>query len=855
MPNWNPTFPSLLGLEWLANWDHKVRVWGAAPARMARRHSTVTETINALKLSAAFNPLERSRIYTLIDVIEEGQELAPQWTDALLPPVADKVISGWRRENGLAIQLYESLNNDPEMRWPGPSQTQWIEAKADGQAYEFSVDASAFALGGALRGSRVGWVAVHVISSANTGVRNIFVSLRINGVEYVPGGGPLRETHVYGLFTGLWWGELNPATEQPWTPADIANFGPGGTSRILIGTNYATPDHYPRIHAVQMQVPYANPENRVAVGVWNRPSVIAARLTNVTTDALLAMPAGTSGWAKVAGKRYLFYWRHSINPALGAAVQAEDVLWNGIHQVLPSNGKPPGPSYPLAMVTATDVVPYGVMADQEVGHDTFGRPFEAFTGPSPNVAGIALVRADAAISVDSQPYRLDITDCPLITPTQRVGQRVTPATTQTYQGVRFVIVPPYAGNPTLTVAVHRVSDGVLMGGTFSITANEVRALPEYARWRFVSGVLSSAAALIGSTQYEIRLTTTAGASGSDVINAADWPSSWLVPMPDASLGVSASFGGTTSGGVLGTTFRSDRDLPIVLVQQPNPPTAATATVVDIPLTTVSGLTTIKHVRVDWTPPASGLGAAFANYDLERSLDGGTWHDVMQPLDEVVRTFVDHEVPRVTSVRYRVRSVAIDGRFSAWAESNAVTVPAQGAILILTSNHRSDLEAVFLYDPDSRYPILSATGDEFVAIHGANYQVSFEEVEDRGIAWSTRITLNQVTLVGKGGQHVLTRLLRLIRSGGAVPYVCALDDQGTQLLGKVALSSDPIQQQPWHRYTTEVTITPTHTAPVPPMVAAMRQEDQTLVAFGVVRVQGTVAQFQQNQTLFALGTVT
>ena len=101
-----------------------------------------------------------------------------------------------------------------------------------------------------------------------------------------------------------------------------------------------------------------------------------------------------------------------------------------------------------------------------------------------------------------------MTDLALVKSTQKLGQRVTPASGQTYLGVRFVVSPPATGNPTLTVTVNRVSDSVQMGGTFTITADAVRALPAgIAGWRYVTGFLSSGAALIAGTAYEIRVTT------------------------------------------------------------------------------------------------------------------------------------------------------------------------------------------------------------------------------------------------------------------------------------------------------------------------------------------------------------
>src|SRR5690606_31845445 len=192
----------------------------------------------------------------------------------------------------------------------------------------------------------------------------------------------LRDVHGYGATYIFWWGELNPATELPWTPADIADFGQGGSSFVRVRSQTATDAKHPRIFALKLRVHHIPIENRAAVGVWRRPSNLRGVLNNIATDALVTMPAGTPNWAKQSGRNYLFYWRESISPAMWSASKAEDVRWEGCYQDFRgTDGVPAGIVYPLHH-SGSAPPPSDVIASDKIVYDHFGRPQEEFQGRS-----------------------------------------------------------------------------------------------------------------------------------------------------------------------------------------------------------------------------------------------------------------------------------------------------------------------------------------------------------------------------------------------------------------------------------------------------------------------------------------
>ncbi len=411
MVNWNPNYPEVLGNEWLATVGQQSRVNAGQPARMQRLISTTAEDIQSLELSAAVNPLVDASIPTLIDIIEEGNEYTALPKLARLAPTADVTNDGWVTETGSGTNVFNSIN-EPSNHWPGPAQFTWIQTTTPFTVYSCSIGGAGtiFGSGGAAENGRVAWVEVGSILGANTGFRKLSLHLEIGGVLYMPAGGNLRSVHGYGAITTFWFGEINPATGNPWTPADLADFAPGGTSRIRVQSwDAATSTYYPKIFALSLNVYYHEAENREAVAVWRRPEDMPSRLNNIETDALLTMPSGAAGWSKDTTKNYLFYWRQSVSPSEYGAIVADDVQWNGLYQDLGPRGLPANVAYPLHS-SGTQPPPSTVMASDWTPHDQFGRPQAAFTGFTHAAFGLVLKRTlDGAPSVDSQPYRLDLT--------------------------------------------------------------------------------------------------------------------------------------------------------------------------------------------------------------------------------------------------------------------------------------------------------------------------------------------------------------------------------------------------------------------------------------------------------------
>lgn len=808
--DFNPSFPDQFGLEWLVDRDQKSRVYNGSPARLQRIISTDDETIEAIKLSACVDPLLRATIPTVVEIIEEGDEFVPIPKVAALAPTADGTNEGWIRHNSSSSNLFQSIDRDSSI-WPDDlTAGEWIQTTTAGLAYNVSVDAGGFDTGQALDGSRICFVAVEAIMSANFGFSKCECKLNIGGNFYAPAGGAVRDVHAFGEIYRFFWGEINPDTGLPWLPADIADFASGGSSFVRFRSSPGTTaSRFPRVHAVRMNVHYIEVENRVAVGTWTRPTNPgSSRLVNITTDSLISVPSGSADWAKADATNYLLGWRQAMAPAIYGPTVADDVRWNGGYQDLAADGQPPGIVYPLHH-SGEGPPPDDVLASQLSAYDTFGRYQDAFEGNSRAAYAFALVRDDAAISADSQPYRMDLADVVTFTHNSgTTGQRFTPSSNQTYVAFRCPIIPPFA-EATLTVSVHQVSNGNQVGGSFTATALEVgKAKHSEAGLRHLYGIFSSPVALSSGTQYELRFDSTLTGAGTD---------NWIVFAPDCSLGATAGFKSTTDGAVINGSHTTTRDMAVTLLKQPDPAENVVAAITTVNVDMPDGSTReVEHVEVTWDAPDTPLTTSFRRYELERQFEfQDDWTRIAHLNDNSLTSFTDYMAARNIEVKYRVRQVALDGRVSAWAESNAVT-PSEGDYdIILTSNHRPDLQILFeVPDSEASYEFRSQERDEVVALHGTDLQTVFSEPEDRGVGWSANVELNfgDEPPPVRAGARLFEPLLDIIRTEDA-PFCCAMDYQGVRILGKVTIG-DPKEHQPGNQYTASMSVIPTHDEDVP-----------------------------------------
>lgn len=796
---WNPNQPVALGLEWLASVPTNHIVGPSFDCFAQRLRSTIAETIGTIRTRVDGNPAVNSPLYTVMDIIPAGSE-RPTITRMTFLPNEDVTLGTlpdnvWLDAAGSIVDGWNKINDAPVVL---PIDSDALHVRSTANAFpvvgRFRLDMSA--LPANARILNVSIVAVDSVTGPALNSTYIGYALQNGGNVYYPPNSVFG-THVFGNQREISCGEINPLTGLPWSRADLASFDTAGGWELRIEGNTASSGNArSTVWKLGLQVDIVTVENRVALATWQRPPGAIAGDVDL---AVRTVPAMTANWAKPSSGVFTYLWRSALAPLIyGDSPVATDVRWLLAHQNLGAEGNPPGLVVP----------PVPSMRGYRVAVDGFGLPIEAVddatNGIGHEAAALALRTTAPATSDDSQPYfvRAALQELLLADSGNVVAQRIRTGTTGNYLLVRFVVAPP-AGTSTLTVTVNRVSDGVQMGGAFTITAADARALPEMPNGgKYVQGALSAVAALVAGTQYEIRFTP----STTD-----DW--AFIAPRTVAG-GGSASYGGTADSARSGGSTLTEQDVVATLLVQPTAPASVEASILREQLDpdSLCGPVWREMAVIEWDA-YSALGASFAYYELQRLIDdgSGTWHTIKHVSPESRVSVTDHEGPRNRPAKYRIRAVATTAAFSPWVETGFVTPTTAGPEIVLTSNARPDLTVVYEHEPGVEFAMLDHDGDTPVRIAGRPYQVVFVDPEPKGVGESQRLIVNfgaqPFDALGRpiGRRAVFQRLRDLVRALDA-PYVAVLDQYGNVTYGHVTLTR-AVEQEPAWRYYVDAAVIP------------------------------------------------
>lgn len=803
----NPGSPAIIGNEWYPTIGTTNPIAPSQPGLAQGFTSTTAETITAIELAVTSNPSVTQPLYTLWELFPLGGENPGTLLTVEYPPSADETIGSWTDPLGGTANLWAFI--DDAVVFPPVGSDYIITIGGGLTAYRASVDSSAFPL--TARVSRLSVRAVVGLDPNRTSLipRTFTLSLfhQPSGVIYQPPGASFTNNGLAPNPLEVSMGEINPVTRLPWTPLDVRDFDAGDWHIRITATGSVACGAI--VTAMSLKVSYWAAENREAIGVWERPSGAVAKI--ISTSALVE-PNGAGAWATNWAKpgtgsfKLLPRWGRDtlIN---GNAVMASDINWLGAYQDLGPGGNPAGISYPS---------PAGLVSDTNVSVDAHGVPTAPLVGDSRRAGRFILRTSAPGDSVDSQPYTMELsTDhFRVLDSTQSIAQRFVSPATASFRGVRLVVQPPDTADATLTVAVFTTAGAQVGTGTFTITADDVRALPVIpgTSFRYVEGFLSASAALTNATTYDLRLS---------VSTTTDW----LVMTPYCYTGDGGpSFGGTTGHLRVGAAGITDADAMATLLIQPSAPAAFQATRDPEPTGAENcfcRVSKVDQIVLSWTSTA--LAAAFSRYEIERATDtdSGTppvYYPVETITVEATHAWTDRTSARGRPVQYRMRVVATTAAFSDWVYTEWTTAEAYGCELIFTSNERPDLQVVYEREPGVTFGFPDHDSDVAIRLQGRPRQVVFISTEDRGVTKRLRVIANfgrePLDQAGRPiGLEAMFEPLRAItrQIGQTIPYVTVLDHVGNVTYAAVTLLGG-INEEPAWRYYVDALITPVSDIP-------------------------------------------
>lgn len=796
--NWNPFAPAIVGNETFFTIGSTDRLAPSQPGLAQGFNSTVTQTVDSIELALASNPAVTDPLFTLWEIFTQGNEDPGTLQTVEYPPNVDETIGSWTDPLGGTTNLWAFI--DDAVVFPPVGTDYIITIGGALTAYRASVDSSAFPL--TARVSRLSVRAVVGLdpNRSSTIPRTFRLSLfhQPSGTTYDPPGNTFVNNGFAPNPCEVSCGEINPVTGLPWSPTDVRSFDSGDWHIRITSTGTVACGAI--VTSMSLKVSYWTTENREAVATWQRPS---GALTTIIASDNLVEPDGAGGWAanwsKANGVSYLLAPRWGRDTLIsGSATPASDIQWLSAYQDLGDAGNPAGISYPS--------VP-GLVSQSNWQVGAHGEPTQAFIGSSRRAGRFALLVA-GVLSNDSQPYTMEFSanHIRVLDSATTIAQRITAPATANYLGVRTCVIPPETADATLTITVRTTAGAQVGTGSYTITADEVRALPGIAgtQLRYLEGFFSAAVALTNATQYDIRL-------------AVSTTDDWFVLTPYCYTGDGApSFGGTTDSLRVAGSAVADADAMVTILQQPTAPTNQAAEVEAAPTGDDSCFCRVGFVDqtvVRWT--ATSLAGSFSHYEIERAYDPGNgsspvFQPVAAPDTESTAFWVDREGRRNRSAQYRLRVVAVTAAFSDWVYTDWVIPQSYGCELIFTSNAAPELTVVYEREPGVDFGFLDHDGDVLLKLQGRNYQVAFKASETRGLS-------KRLTVIANFGREPLNQIgqpigldeiwdpIRAITRAN-LPYVCVLDHLGNVTYAHIEILGGTNQEPAW-RYHTDVLISP------------------------------------------------
>ena len=859
--NWNPNYPSVLGLEWLGHYEIGDDYFGThSPIRGQILRSTVAQTVDAFRLGIMPTVNSSLPLFLLLDVYPIGN-LPANPDDVQIdryPPDAQVSIGSWLNQAGSGTTIYTSID-ETNWTWPltAAQNADFIRTRntVSTQAI-FHMNTGAFSLT-----RRPARLRIRAVAACKTGFRSIRFALRHvpSGEDYRPTAS-LQRTNGYTSVHDIDLGEINPVTLRPWSALDVRSFEAGvGTWAVIVQGGGSTTNEL-QVKALELEV-QSVPQDHACRAVWQRPSG-APRSPILFDDVFRDDGAGgyTANWSKPVSGDFLFVPRKANDPLVsGGGPFATDIRWQFIGGRTPAGPEPP----PVPGMRATHVSYGNTLGEIWAMSSPEGDLSEAFppTIPAPTEQGRLDLMVAGVVSDDSQPYGFHhfVKDNHPTFLNQIVGMVMVPSTSDSWIGVRGIIRPPLVATPlgggrflyqipkpgerTARISIHLNSDDSQVPGSgfFDLDAAELHAgpyIPNMPGYRFFEKFLSAGAALTASTQYYIRLLPLNGPT--EVASTSDLES-WAFTKPDGynNTGVGADAGSATfQGDTLGTggyaiyfdgsswfSF-TDVDLAFQLLEQPDPPEdfmAVSDTQEPTGPDRFCSVPGIDFIRCTWESPNT-YGLNFLQWEIERlAADDAEWVPVATASDHSTRTFDDYTTIRNRPARYRVRAVMVSGAISEWVESTEAIASSYGCEVLFVSNERPDLNVAYDHDPAVDFTFQDHLNDELMVVTGSPYQVAFVDPTDRGVVVSYQLIANfgqQPERVEDGSpigaEAVFEPLRRIARSDYDVsqllPYVTVLDWLGNRRFAYLRLGKGT-KREPGFRYHVDVDVVPLTITPV------------------------------------------
>lgn len=800
MTIWNASGPVYVGVEWQPSVVGQASV-AVTPAAAAVIQSTADESIAGCRAYLRTLVANTAPSYVVADVYDATDLITnPPWdigtvTVATCNPAQDAGVSGpgaFIGENGATTNLFQHVNESGATL----QVADYVDFRYGGMAnhtIRFH-SASVFhnivdGLGVIdLTGKRIAQVRVHAwLKNRSEGAMRVYGELMLdtggdadvftNSWHSLPVGG--------GLIDLVWNWTYNPATNLPWTNADLAQFLVGGVGefgiRIRGNLGPAAWDVL-RLYAIQLEVVFCD-ETRVATGAQSIATALPSGAGWVGIPFRHPVTGVTTPWSKTAGR---IYWLVLHQPS-----GVIPLVWYFLDgDALPGIS---GVTVPLA--TNSTGLP-DTNATWPPAAETFA-PAIVLRAAAGGGGGGGSPSPPVAFSGDGQPYSTILhQNCSV---SRIIQQDLTPLGANAYGIVAGLFRAPADALPTATLditVIDRTAAGVVVDGPVSIHVGDL-------------GVDTGA---FQSVLVEFPAPFTANPAHAYAIqfmSSTDDKAPWRIAMldtQDPAFAIGAvGYGGETIHEWAAGVAEPERDLVVAIAQIPPTIGGVTASVYvqTLGATGPCAVTSAQGVVVTWAASTLPSGA-FGYYEIQRSdTTDGKWCTVARFADESATQFYDFEGRRNTPASYRIRQIRGDGGYSLWSSTVTATPLASGVDMLIVTNQAPWLNVGYIFEPDQTFDFLSAAKVVVHQFYGRDYQVAFRPLEYRGDHFKRTVTVAFNNPSGTVGRRAFDSVEPLTRA--PVPYLCVLDPDGNRWFASVVVATGQ-RSEPGGRYHADVDVT-------------------------------------------------
>jgi hypothetical protein len=211
--------------------------------------------------------------------------------------------------------------------------------------------------------------------------------------------------------------------------------------------------------------------------------------------------------------------------------------------------------------------------------------------------------------------------------------------------------------------------------------------------------------------------------------------------------------------------------------------------------------------VTWSPAPSG-SPNVASYQIDRMDDVTPWERVAHVDGRLTDRWEDMEVRLGVTSWYRVRSLRTDDVSGDWSDPVSILMPGTQVALSLSSNAATGMAVcypeVFTGSESVReFEFLEAGDTTFTAMYGRDKQVAFRPAERRGDRFQ-RIVLLQAFCSVESPTRAIFHPLQDI-AWAPIPYVCVRDGEGNRWYANVQVPSGNVRT-PDRRTFAEIIVT-------------------------------------------------